>query len=99
MWYLYNIHTVLGLEIKFPSNGVRSTLNYFLTIRVTTFTAERTFSVLRRLKINYYDSGEILYHIYTHKDLTDQTDLKNIAKVFTGFIMIAERVFVVNSNF
>ena len=28
MWYLYNIHTVLGLEIKFPSNRVRSTLNW-----------------------------------------------------------------------
>ena len=38
----------------------------------------------------------ILLHI--HKDLTDQIDLKKIAKVLLTS-MIGERIFVVNSNF
>ena len=64
-------------------------LRIFLTIPVTTATAERTFSTLRRLK-NYLRStmgqqrlnNMMLLHI--HKDLTDDIDNIKIAQEFVN---------------
>ena len=62
-------------------------LKIFLTVPVTTSTAARTFSALRRLK-TYLCSTMAqarLNHVmllYIHKDRTDQIDIEKIAKDF-----------------
>ena len=62
-------------------------LQIFFTLPVTTSTAERTFSALRRLKtyLRSTMSQARLNHtmlLYIHKERTDQIDEKDIAKKF-----------------
>ena len=77
---------------KFPKNmlsEVDRLLRMYLSIPVTSATAERTFSSLRRLK-NYLRSTmtqKRLNHVillHTHKQRTDDLDLISIARDFTG---------------
>ena len=77
---------------KFAKNmlsEVDRLLRMYLTIPVTSATAERTFSSLRRLK-NYLRSTmtqKRLNHVillHTHKQRTDDLDLFSIARDFTG---------------
>ena len=68
-------------------NEVSKLLNIFLTIPVTTATAERTFSTLRRLK-SYLRSTltqpnlNNFMLLHSHKDITDKIDPYQIAKEF-----------------
>ena len=62
-------------------------IKIFYTIPVTTATAERTFSALRRLKtyLRTTMSQQRLNHtmlLYVHKDRTDKIDIVNIARSF-----------------
>ena len=62
-------------------------IKIFYTIPVTTATAERTFSALRRLKtyLRATMSQQRLNHtmlLYVHKDRTDKIDIVNIARSF-----------------
>ena len=64
-------------------------LPIFLTIPVTTATAERTFSVLRRLKafLRSSMSQPRLNHVtilHIHKERTDQLDRLEIARNFVS---------------
>ena len=65
-------------------------IKLFYTIPVTTSTAERTFSALRRLKtyLRTTMSQARLNHLYVHKDRTDKIDLDKIAN---SFINVTER--------
>ena len=68
-------------------------IKLFYTIPVTTSTAERTFSALRRLKtyLRTTMSQARLNHtmsLYVHKDRTDKIDLDEIAN---SFINVTER--------
>jgi hypothetical protein len=62
-------------------------INHFYTIPVTTSTAERTFSALRRLKtyLRTTMSQERLnyaMYLYVHKSRTDSIDLNEIANSY-----------------
>ena len=62
-------------------------IKIFYTIPVTTATAERTFSALRRLKtyLRATMSQQRLNNtmlLYVHKDRTDKIDIVNIARSF-----------------
>ena len=64
-------------------------LRIYLTIPVTTATAERSFSALRRIKtyLRSTMSEERLNKImllHVHKDLCDSTDLSKIAQMFVS---------------
>ena len=66
---------------------VKRLLKIFYTIPVTTATAERSFSALRRLKtfLRSTMSQERLNHtmlLYVHKGRTDPIDAVNIARLF-----------------
>ena len=62
-------------------------LRIYFTIPITTATAERSFSVLRRVK-NYLRSTMTesrlnnVMLLHTHKDITDDLDIIKIAKEF-----------------
>ncbi len=68
-------------------NEVSKLLNIFLTIPVTTATAERTFSTLRRLK-SYLRSTltqkklNNFMLLHSHKDITDKIDVYRVAAKF-----------------
>ena len=70
-------------------NEVHQLVRIYLTVPMTTATAERTFSTLRRLK-NYLQSTmtqKRLNHIVllrTHKHPTDELDLTEVASDFSG---------------
>ena len=69
---------------------VHQLLQLCLIVPMTTATAERTFSMLQRLR-NYLRSRttqEQLNHVmllHTHKDRTDELNLLDIAKEFIAF--------------
>ena len=66
---------------------IHKVLKIYFTIPVTTATAERSFSTLRRLK-TYLRSTMTqhrlnnLFMLYVHKDKAEELDLKCIAKEF-----------------
>jgi len=67
---------------------VHHLLCLYLTVPMTSATAERTFSTLRRLK-SYLRSTmtqKRLNHVilHTHKEQTDELDLIDIAKTFVS---------------
>ena len=68
---------------------VHQLLRLYLTVPMTSATAERTFSTLRRLK-SYLRSTmtqKRLNHVvmsHVHKDQTDELDLNDIAKKFVS---------------
>ena len=70
-------------------NQVHKLLQIYLTIPMTTATAERTFSTLRRLK-NYLRTTmtqKRLNHVvllHTHKQRTDVIDLDDVMRQFIG---------------
>ena len=64
-------------------------LRIYLTIPITTATAERSFSALRRIKtyLRSTMSEERLNNtmlLHVHKDLCDKTDLSKIAQMFVS---------------
>lgn len=69
---------------------IHKLLCLYLTVSMTSASAERTFSTLRRLK-NYLHSNmsqERLNHViilHTHKDCTDIINLEEIAEKFATF--------------
>ena len=72
---------------KTTLSEVHKLLNLFLTRPLTSSTAERTFSALRRLLtyLRYTMTEQRLNNcllLQTHKDLTDNIDLLAIAKEF-----------------
>ena len=75
---------------KVMFSEVHQLIRLYLTVPMTSATAERTFSALRRLK-NYLRSTmtqERLNHVmllHTHKDKTDELELTQIAKDFISF--------------
>ena len=85
-----NVRTFLNQDM--PMSGemfseVKHLLKIFYTIPVTTATAERSFSALRRLKtfLRSTMSQERLNHtmlLYVHKGRTDTIDVVNIARLF-----------------
>lgn len=77
----------VGLKGLFTE--VVKAIQVFYTLQVTTCTAERSFSALRRLKtyLRSTMTAPRLNHLavlYTHKEHTDQIDLKKIANEFIG---------------
>ncbi|XP_063050675.1 zinc finger MYM-type protein 1-like [Engraulis encrasicolus] len=77
----------VGLKGLFTE--VVKAIQVFYTLPVTTCTAERSFSALRRLKtyLRSTMTAPRLNHLavlYTHKEHTDQIDLKKIANEFIG---------------
>ena len=77
-----------SLVIKNMFSEVHSLLQLYMTIPVTSATAERTFSVLRRMKTYLRSTmtqerlnNVMLLHIY--KELTDETNLEEIAQSFS----------------
>ena len=70
-------------------NQVHKLLQIYLTIPMTTATAERTFSTLRRFK-NYLRTTmtqKRLNHVvllHTHKQRTDVIDLDDVMRQFIG---------------
>ena len=86
MCELSDIMNEIGISKEMLSEVFRL-LMIFYTLPVTTSTAERTFSALRRLKtfLRSAMSQPRLNHtmrLYIHKDRTDQIDDENIAKCF-----------------
>ena len=87
-----NVRTLCEVMNEVPmSKGMFSEvlrlIKIFYTIPVTTATAERTFSALRRLKtyLRATMSQQRLNHtmlLYVHKDRTDKIDIVNIARSF-----------------
>ena len=81
---------------KTTLSEVHKLLRLFLTIPLTSSTAERTFSVLRRL-LTYLRSTMTEQRLnnclllHTHKDLTDNIDLLAIAKEFIAVGVTNER--------
>ena len=74
---------------KRPFSEVYKLLRNLLTVPVTTATAERTFSVLRRLKtfLRSTMGQSRLNHVlllHVHKERTDNIDLLKIAKEFVS---------------
>ena len=70
-------------------NEVHQLVRIYLTVPMTTATAERTFLTLRRLK-NYLQStmtqkrlNDIVL-LHTHKHPTDELDLTEVASDFSG---------------
>ena len=69
---------------------IHKLLCLYLIVPMTSASAERTFSTLRRLK-NYLRSNmsqECLNHViilHTHKNCTDQVNLEEIAEEFVTF--------------
>ena len=89
-----SIRTVIDLMnsnslAKTLLNQVDKLLRIYLTIPLSTSTAERAFSTLRRLK-NYLRSTMTqtrLNHaiiLHTHKDKTDQVNIKEVATEFVN---------------
>ena len=79
-----DIMNEIGISKEMLSEVLRL-LNFFYTLPVTTSTAERTFSALRRLKtfLRSTMSQPRLNHtmlLYIHKDRTDSIDNEKIAK-------------------
>ena len=77
-----------SLVIKNMFSEVHSLLQLYMTIPVTSATAERTFSVLRCMKTYLRSTmtqerlnNVILLHIY--KEVTDETNLEEIAQSFS----------------
>ena len=79
---------LLGVPLsKTMLSEIDSLLRIYFTIPITTATAERLFSVLRRIKtyLRSTMSESRLNNImllHCHKDITDSLDLLNIAKSF-----------------
>ena len=75
---------------KVMFSEVHQLIQLYLTVPMTSATAERMFSTLRRLK-HYLRSTmtqERLNHVimlHTHKDRTDEIELTEIAKEFVSF--------------
>ena len=75
---------------KVMFSEVHQLIRLYLTVPMTSATAERTLTTLRRLK-NYLRSTmtqERLNHVimlHTHKDRTDEIELTEIAKEFVSF--------------
>ena len=65
---------------KLILSEVHKLLRLYLVVPITSATAERTFSVLKRL-LTYLRSEKRLA-LHAHKDLTDELNLMDIAKEF-----------------
>ncbi len=86
MCELCDVMNEVSLSKEMLSEVIRL-LKIFYTIPVTTSTAERTFSALRRLKtyLRSTMSQPRLNHtmmLYIHRNRTDQIDIDSIANTF-----------------
>ena len=68
---------------------VDKVIQVYLTYPVTSATAERAFSSLRRIKTYLRSSMTVqrlnnLFMLYVHKTLTDSLDLESVAKEFVS---------------
>ena len=71
-----------GHHGKVMLSEVHRLLRIYLTVPMTTATAERTFSTLRRLK-NYLRLNNLVI-LHTHKDRTDNLDLCAVSRDFAS---------------
>ena len=89
---LYSVMTEISLSTEMFSEVIRL-IKLFYTIPVTTSSAERTFSALRRLKtyLRTTMSQPRLNHamtLYVHKERTDKI---NLAEIANSFVVMNER--------
>ena len=104
---LTTISTIYGLMNtssfgKSMFSEVNTLLRVYLTVPMTSATAERSFSSLRRVKtyLRSTMSQERLNHIllHTHKVFTDELNVVEIAKEFVAVLGRNRRLFCLGQN-
>ena len=109
IWYnwsefLSQYFTSIPAITKWLFNQIDRLLHIILTVPVTTSTAERSFSTLRRLK-TYLRSTMTqtmlnnLMMLHIHKDRTDKLDICDIAKEFVAYVTQSKKTDHVLQNF